>query len=224
MPSEADPPRRASQSAAPSEANPGPLAEPSEPGRARRALLRSGMSAPRARTGGAGAKRSQSPGAERSQSPAPSEANPRRRANPGVRLGSPRCISVRDGAGMSDLELPASELPKGTRYHRIWAPRRSPNPRPGANVKPSPVRAVADRVAEPVATRPVGAGTALADAPRGRSLRGWRAPGSLEQARHRALISRGRSPDPAPRRRTSRGRSRRNSSPGRACSAGRPSP
>ncbi len=55
-------------------------------------------------------------------------------------FGSPRCVSVRDGAGMSDLEPPATGLPKGTRYHRIGAPRRSRNPRRGANPPPRPGR------------------------------------------------------------------------------------
>ena len=76
--------------------------------------LCSGISAPRGRTAG---ELSQSAlrheqanrrALSEANSPAASEANRQRRANPGVRSGSPRCVSVRDGAGISDLELPAT--------------------------------------------------------------------------------------------------------------------
>ena len=86
-------------------------------------------------------ERSQSPRSERSQSPAASEANPRRPSGPGESAsGSPRCVSVRDGAGISPTsDRPRPGVSKSTRYHRKWAARRSPNPRRGANLPAGPI-------------------------------------------------------------------------------------
>ncbi len=71
------------------------------------------------------------PEAPRRSAPGPGAERTRASAS-----GLPRGVTVRDGAGMSDLEPPATGLTKGTRYHRKSAPRRSPNPRRGANPLP----------------------------------------------------------------------------------------
>ncbi len=148
-PSEANSRRRAkpirgaerSQFPAPTEANPAPSRRRANPGvQEGRCFVRE--CPPR---GPGPAPSEPIAGAERSQSPAPSEANRRRRAKPiagaertrACAFGSPWRVSVRDGAGMSDLEPPATGLPKGTRYHRKSEPRRSPNPPRGANSLPA---------------------------------------------------------------------------------------
>ena len=75
------------------------------------------------------------PGASRRADPSPGAERTRASAS-----GSPRCVSVRDGAGVRGLEPPATKLPRSTRYHREWAARRSPNPRRGAGPLPRPGR------------------------------------------------------------------------------------